>query len=75
MWLALITIVLAFAACMVVIVQAAEMNARAALIAPFAVLYAVLAILTVMFSAALFLLAVDAARKLRSIDQKLDERP
>jgi hypothetical protein len=74
MWLGIVTIGLTFLLWIVATVRAAEYDTRVLALLPIAALVAALGILTVMFAAALYLLAVDAGRKLRSIDQKMDEK-
>jgi hypothetical protein len=74
MWFGIILIALLFVLWTVATVIAAERDARALVLLPVLAACAVLGILSVMFAAALYLLAVDAGRKLRSIDQKMDER-
>jgi hypothetical protein len=73
MWLGILAISLVFLFSVVATIRAAEISAAVLAFLPVYLAFAVLGILSVIFLAALYLLAVDAARKLRSIDQKLDD--
>jgi hypothetical protein len=74
MWLGIISVLLVFALWIAATGMVAERDSRFYALVPVLAIGALLAILSIVFTAALFLLAVDAARKLRSMDQKMDER-